>query len=212
MDKKLSRLVAKSQSASQIRLLLTKSQSGNHTRPNFHNLEKLLNVRLRFRSIWKISIFWTYFRTLEWACEVPPAEISLGQLGSTEQMEEEGQISFESEIQIQKWKSNMRKGQMNWPFKGSDSITNQGEGTGCPKKSCQQNMYRWKGPNKSNDITNSSQGRYREDNIIGVSVDKTQDITLSLELKFHQIDLALFNQFNELKSWGWVLEEISFSA
>ena len=136
MDKKLSRLVAKSQSASQIRLLLTKSQSGNHTRPNFHNLEKLLNVRLRFRSIWKISIFWTYFRTLEWACEVPPAEISLGQLGSTEQMEEEGQISFESEIQIQKWKSNdiMRKGQMNWPFKGSNSITNQGEGTGCPKK------------------------------------------------------------------------------
>ena len=60
-------------------------------------------------------------------------------------------------------------------------------------------MYRWKGPNKSKDITISSQGTYREDDI-GVSVDKTQDITLSLELKFHQIDLALFNQFNELKS------------
>ena len=67
---------------------------------------------------------------------MPPAEISLGRLGSTEQMEEKGQTSFESEIQIQKWKSNdiMRKGQMNWPFKGSDSTTNQGEGTGCPKK------------------------------------------------------------------------------
>ena len=67
---------------------------------------------------------------------MPPAEISLGRLGSTEQMEEKGQTSFESEIQIQKWKSNdiMRKGQMNWPFKGSDSTTNQGEGRGCPKK------------------------------------------------------------------------------
>ena len=67
---------------------------------------------------------------------MPPAEISLGRLGSTEQMEEEGQTSFESEIQIQKWKSNdiMRKGQMNWPFKGSDSTTNQGEGRGCLKK------------------------------------------------------------------------------
>ena len=116
---------------------------------------------------------------------MPPAEISLGRLGSTEQMEEKGQTSFESEIQIQKWKSYdiMRKGQMNWPFKGSDSTTNQGEGTGSPKKSCQQNMYRWKGPNKSNDITISSQGIYREDDK-GVSVDKTKDITLSLELKF----------------------------
>ena len=54
---------------------------------------------------------------------------------------------------------------------------------GVPKKSCQQNMYRWKGPNKSNDITISSQGIYREDDK-GVSVDKTKDITLSLELKF----------------------------
>ena len=33
-----------------------------------------------------------------------------------------------------------------------------------------------------------------------VSVDKTQYITLSLELKFHQTVLALFNQCNELKS------------
>ena len=181
MDKKLSRLVAKSQSASQIRLLLTKSQSGNHTRPNFHNLEKLLNVRLRFRSIWKISIFWTYFWTLEWACEVPPAEISLGRLGSTEQMEEKGQTSFESENQIQKWKSNdiMRKGQMNWPFKGSDSTTNQGEGTGCPKKMPTKHVQ-MKRTNKSNDITISSQGRYRED-VKGASVEMTQDITLSLE-------------------------------
>ena len=74
--------------------------------------------------------------TLEWVCEVPPAEISLGRLGSTEQMEEKGQTSFESEIQIQKWKSNdiMRKGRMNWPFKGSDSTTNQEECTGYPKK------------------------------------------------------------------------------
>ena len=49
------------------------------------------------------------------------------------------------------------------------------------------------------DITISSQGRYREDDI-GVSVDKTQYITLSLESEFHQTVLALFNQCNELKS------------
>ena len=70
-------------------------------------------------------------------------------------------------------------------------------------------MYRWKGPNKSNDITISSQGRYREDDI-GVSVYKTQDITLLLELKFHQIVLALFNQCNELKSWEWVWRKLVF--
>ena len=68
---------------------------------------------------------------------MPPAEIRLGQLGSTEQMEEKGETSFESENQIQKWKSNdsMRKGQMNWPFKSSDSIQQIKEKVqGVPKK------------------------------------------------------------------------------
>ena len=99
---------------------------------------------------------------------------------------------------------------MNWPFKGSDSTTNQGEGTGCPQKKLPTKHVQMKRTKQVkwyyNFFTRDLQRRWQRRECW-----QDEGYNTFFRIKI-QIVLALFNQCNELKSWGWVWEEISFSA
>ena len=207
------RLVAKSQSASQIRLLLTKSQSGNHTRLNFHIWQNWSTWGRGLGLFGKYPYFENIFGHLSGRVRCHRRKLVWASWGQQNKWRRKVKQVLNPKIKSRNGNRMILWEKVRWI--GHSRVQTQQQikekVQGVPKKGANkkctdekdQTSYRY-----YNFFTREIQRRWH----VGVSVDKTQDITLSLELKFHQTVLALFNQCNELKSWGWVWEEISFPA